>query len=277
MGEHLVNDAKNREYSPGEKFYTREVAAQYELLRRNDRYWSWEDDVVDHCLRVFQINNKVADCPVGTGRFMEIYARYDLQVFGIDISFDMLNEADKKIAAAGLTGQVELIQADVSTMVLEAPAAEALVCFRLLHLISDKNMDDLIRGLAAIPSRYIFLQQFSVRDYDLRRVLRRILYAVGSKKISFFRKLKYIYRTARALIAAFFVPRKAPHSNQHKENTFCDVTYSHSLSRVINSFARHGFCMTESFDVRDNEHLQGESGCYLSMVVVLEKAASLGE
>jgi hypothetical protein len=276
MSDHLVNEEKNREHSPGEKFYTREVAAQYETLRQNDRYWTWENDVVDHCLRTFQVADKIADCPVGTGRFMDIYARYGLQVLGIDISPDMLNEAGKKVEATGLAGRVELIQADASSMALEHPVAEALVCFRLLHLISDNNLDDLIKGLSAIPSRYIFLQQFSVKDYNPGRVAGRVLHAIGSGEISFVRKLKYVYRTLRALIAALLGPREAPSANQHKENTFCDVTYAHPLPRILAAFAQHGFLMKDSFDFRDNAHLMGESGCYLSMVIVMQKAPPLG-
>lgn len=271
-----TNKEINREHSPGERFYTREVAAQYESLRQNDRYWAWEDGIVEQCLRTFQVVDRIADCPVGTGRFLDIYARHGLRVFGIDISPDMLNEAGKKVAVSGLAGRVELIQADVSSMALDHPVAEALVCFRLLHLISDKNLDDLIKGLAAIPSRYIFLQQFSVKDYNPKRVAGRVLHAIGSGEIGFVRKLKYIYRTLRSLVAAFVGLRETPSANQHKENTFCDVTYAHPLSRILDAFARHGFIMKDSFDFRDNAHLMGESGCYLSMVMVMQKAPRVG-
>lgn len=275
MRNDLVKE-ENREHSPGEKFYTREVAAQYETLRQNDRYWAWENDVVDHCLRAFHVDEKIVDCPVGTGRFMDIYGRHGLQVLGIDISRDMLNEASKKVAATGLEGQVELIQADASTLALDHPVAKALVCFRLLHLISDKGLDEVVRGLTAIPSQYIFLQVFSVKDFNFRRVAGRVAHAIGSGEISFVRKLKYVYRTLRALIAALLGPREVPSANQHKENTFCDVTYAHPLPRILAAFAQHGFIMKDSFDFRDNAHLMGESGCYLSMVMVMQKAPPLG-
>ena len=245
MSDHLVNEEKIRERSPGEKFYTREVAAQYETLRQNDRYWAWENDVVDHCLRMFQVVDQIADCPVGTGRFMDIYARHGLRVLGIDISPDMLTEAGKKVEANGLAGRVELIQADASSLALDHPVAKALVCFRLLHLISDKNLDEVVRGLAAIPTQYIFLQVFSVKDFNFRRVAGRVAHAIGSGEISFARKLKYVYRTLRALIAALLGPREAPAANQHKENTFCDVTYAHPLPRILAAFAQHGFIMKD--------------------------------
>lgn len=275
MRDDLVK-TESREHSPGEKFYTREVATQYEALRKNDRYWAWENDVVDHCLHAFHIDEKIADCPVGTGRFMDIYGRHGLQVLGIDISRDMLNEASKKVASAGLEGRVELIQADASTLALDQPVAKALVCFRLIHLISDKSLDEVVRGLAAIPSQYIFLQVFSVKDFNFLRVVGRVAHAIGSCEISFVRKLKYVYRTLRAMIAASLRFMEPPPANQHKENTFCDTTYAHPMPRILAAFAEHGFIMKDSFDFRDNAHLMGESGCYLSMVMVMQKAPSLG-
>ena len=231
MRDDLVKDEINRERSPGEKFYTREVASQYEMLRQNDRYWAWENDVLGNCLRTFQVDEKVADCPVGTGRFLDIYGRLGLRVLGIDISIDMLNEAGKKVGPAGLEGRVELVQADASSLALDHPAAKALVCFRLLHLISDKNLKEVVRGLVAIPSDYIFLQVFTVKDFNLHRLAGRVAHAIGSTEIGLGRKLKYIYRTLRALVSALLGPREVTPVNQHEENTFCDVTYAHPLSR----------------------------------------------
>ena len=275
MSDKLVKTESEREHSPGEKFYTREVAAQYEALRQNDRYWAWENEIVDHCLRTFQVGDQIADCPVGTGRFMDIYARHGLRVAGIDISRDMLDEASKKVAAAGLTGRVELIQADASGMGLEQALAKALICFRLLHLISDSNLNGVVKGLAAIPSQTIFLQVFNVKDFNPGRVAGRVLHALGSGEIGVVRKLKYVYRTLRALGAALIGPKKAAPANQHKQNTFCDVTYAHPLSRILSTFAQHGFHMKDSFDFRDNAHLMGESGCHISMVLVLQKSSPL--
>jgi len=271
-----MKDEGCREKSPGEIFYTSDVAVQYETLRQNDRYWAWENDIVDQCLRTFNVNGRVADCPVGTGRFIGIYGGRGLQVLGIDISKDMLDEASKKIAVSGLENQVELIQADVSNLALDFPVVNALVCFRLLHLISEKNLREVVSGLAAISSQYIFLQIFSVNDFNIRRVVGRVIHAISSSEIGFVRKLKYIYRTLRVMAVAKLGPKEVPSANQHKENTFCDVTYVHNLSNILVNFESHGFSMVDSFDFRDNAHLMGESGCYLSMVLVMKKTNSLG-
>ena len=274
MSEDFVKIVSKREHSPGEKFYTREVAMQYEALRQNDRYWNWENEIVDHCLGTFQVGDQIADCPVGTGRFMNIYARHGLRLLGIDISADMLEEARTKVETTVMAGRVELIQADASSMGLDQPLTKALICFRLLHLISDSNLNGVVKGLAAIPSQTIFLQVFTVKDFNPGRVAGRLLHALGSCEIGVAKKLKYVYRTLRALGAALIGPKQAPAANQHKQNTFCDVTYAHPLSRILSSFAQHGFYMKDSFDLRDHAHLQGESGCYISMVLVLEKRST---
>jgi hypothetical protein len=270
VSDQFFQDIKARSRSPGETFYTREVAAKYEELRKNDRYWSWENDILDQCLRAFGDLREIADCPVGTGRFMDIYASHNLRVVGIDISTDMLEEAGNKINASGMEGRVQLVEADISNLALREPVAEALVCFRLLHLISDNNLDDVISGLAMIPSRHIILQQFSVKDYNIGRALRRVFHALFSK-ISLTRKIKYICRTLRDMIVGGLGLRPVSVFSRHKKNTFCDVTYSHSLARVLNAFARRGFIMKCIFDFKDNEHLMGESGSYLSVIIVMEK------
>lgn len=275
MREKLANK-KNRDRSPGEKFYTREVAAQYEKLRQNDRYWAWENSVLNHCLNTFKITEKIADCPVGTGRFMDVYERHGLKLLGIDISPDMLSEAAKKIEAAGMRGRAELIQADVSTLALDYPVAKALVCFRLVHLISRKSLGEVIRGLVKIPSEYIFLQAFTVKDFNYRRVARRTASAIGSEEINFINKLKYVYRTFRALIAGLLGSERASSKSQHEENTFCDVTYTHSLPRILDLFSQHGFTMQYSYELRDEAHLNSESGCNISTIMVLHKAPAVG-
>lgn len=274
MSENFVNMESKREYSPGEKFYTRQVVEQYEALRQNDRYWAWENKVVDHCLGAFQVGDRITDCPVGTGRFMDIYARHGLRLLGIDISPDMLEEARTKVDAAGMVGRVELIQADASSFRQLQRPTNALICFRLLHLISDSNLDGVVQGLAALPSQTIFLQVFTVKDYKFERVAARVLNALRSSEIGIVRKLKYVYRTLRGLGMALISPRRLSAVNQHEQNTFCDVTYSHPLSRILYSFAHHDFHMQDRFECRDKDHLMGESGCYISMIVVLNKSAA---
>lgn len=274
MSEDFVKTVSKRAHSPGEKFYTREVAAQYEALRKNDRYWTWENEIVDHCLGTFQVGDQIADCPVGTGRFMDIYARHGLRLLGIDISADMLEEARTKVETTSMAGRVEFIQADASSMGLDQPLTKALICFRLLHLISDSNLNGVVKGLAGIPSQTIFLQVFTVKDFNPGRVAGRLLHAVGSREIGVVRKMKYVYRTLRALGAGLIGPRQAPAASQHKQNTFCDVTYAHPLSRILSSFAQHDFHMKDSFDLRDSAHLMGESGCFISMAIVLEKRST---
>jgi len=275
MSNYIPKD-QNVDYSPGEKFYTQKVASRYDELRKNDRYWIWENTVLDQCIEMIQTADKIADCPVGTGRFMDIYKKYGLRVLGMDISRDMLNEASKKVADLTLTGGVELIQADISTLTLDRPIANALVCFRLLHLISHNRLSDVINGLASIPSKYIFLQIFLVKDVNLRRTLYRVLSAVRSDKINLITKLKYLYRTIKAVIVNSLFRRQVPSFNKHEENSLCDVMYSHTLSSIITTFEQNSFTLKRCFELRDDVHLRSESGCYLSTIVVLKKESLIG-
>jgi hypothetical protein len=268
------NAASVINHSPGETFYTHDVATQYEALRKNDRYWEWENQILEKCMLALKVDEIVADCPVGTGRFFDIYSRKQLQVWGIDISEDMLREAEKKIAGTALASRTKLTQTDVSTLEMDNPAAQALVCFRLLHLISDEQLSTIVQGLSKIPSQYIFLQVFGLKDYSIKNVVRRIGYALASGDITFIRKLKYVYRSLRAQ-AGKFIKKTAPKPvKSHEKSTFCDTTYSHDINTVLKAFSLHGFVKTTQFDFMDKGHLMGESASYLSMILVLENAGN---
>lgn len=263
----------NTELSPGEKFYTKEVAENYEKLRKADRYWSWENKILMHCLEKYSINGKVADCPLGTGRFLDIYLMHELNILGIDISPNMLRIAREKVDNSYLKDRVELIQADASELSFDNPISNSLVCFRLLHLISCRRLNDVVRGLAAIPSEYIFLQVFLLKDFDFRRVMQRLFYAICSREINFVSKLKYIYRTLRSSVAYSLGYNKPNSTAKHELNTLCDVTYSHHLSSVLKAFRANDFTMIDSFDLKDTDHLMRESGCSISMVLVMKKVS----
>lgn len=274
MKSDLNNSAQIKEQSPGETFYTHNVAEQYELLRKSDRYWDWENKIIDKCLMLVRDGAVVADCPVGTGRFFGAYGRHHLEVLGIDISADMLREAEKKIFDSGLTGKTRLMQADVSNMQLKFPQADALVCFRLLHLISEKNIDDIVAGLSKLPSQYVFLQIFAVKDYDPRSVVRRIMSTLRSNNIGLVRKLKYLYRTIRSIAVYIFGIRRNRVVKAHELDTFCDVTYSHNIKNVLSMFASYGFEKVEQYDLLDKDHMMGESGANVSMILVMKKEVS---
>ena len=41
--------------------------------------------------------NSIIDIPIGTGRFLEFYKKYTFDIYGVDISADMLKKTKEKI------------------------------------------------------------------------------------------------------------------------------------------------------------------------------------
>ena len=72
--------------------YYGDHAKNYEAARENEPAWRGEHAAVARLLR----NGPVIDCPVGTGRFVELYRSRGLDFLGVDVSDDMLRIARER-------------------------------------------------------------------------------------------------------------------------------------------------------------------------------------
>ena len=80
----------------------------------------------------------VADVATGTGAVaMALARRYPCRVIGIDQSPDMLAGARARIAAAGLHGRIDLVEADAEGLPLEPASVDALTHTYLLRYVDD--------------------------------------------------------------------------------------------------------------------------------------------
>jgi demethylmenaquinone methyltransferase/2-methoxy-6-polyprenyl-1,4-benzoquinol methylase len=90
----------------------------------------------------------VADVATGTGAVaIALARRYPCRVIGIDQSPDMLAGARTRIAAAGLDGRIELVEADAEGLPLEPGSVDALTHTYLLRYVDDPAA--VLRRLAA--------------------------------------------------------------------------------------------------------------------------------
>jgi demethylmenaquinone methyltransferase/2-methoxy-6-polyprenyl-1,4-benzoquinol methylase len=90
----------------------------------------------------------VADIATGTCAVaMALARRYPSHVVGIDQSPDMLAGARERIAAAGLTERIDLIEADAERLPLEPGSVDALTHTYLLRYVDDPAA--VLRTLAA--------------------------------------------------------------------------------------------------------------------------------
>jgi ubiquinone/menaquinone biosynthesis C-methylase UbiE len=79
----------------GAQKYHGEVAKGYDAKREDTDKWRNEQAIVERWIRELAPKS-VLDIPVGTGRFLPLYAELGCHVIGRDLSSDMLQEAAKK-------------------------------------------------------------------------------------------------------------------------------------------------------------------------------------
>lgn len=115
------------------KKYNGAVARDYEEKRSGTPKWKAEHLAVDHFLNDLQPRATVLDVPVGTGRFASIYAQHDLRCVGMDVSPDMLAQADTHMRDRYVP--YTRVCADAVTLD-KLPEADAVVCVRFLNWLS---------------------------------------------------------------------------------------------------------------------------------------------
>lgn len=82
----------------GASKYHGQVAKGYDAKREDTEKWRVEQRIIEDMLTECADGSVVLDCPMGTGRFIEVAGRKKFTVIGIDRQRDMLNIAGAKIA-----------------------------------------------------------------------------------------------------------------------------------------------------------------------------------
>jgi hypothetical protein len=135
--------------------YDRQAATVYEEVRR-DQKWDLEERVFDELYERVRPRT-VLDCPVGTGRFIDRYARDGVRALGVDLSDHMLAEAARKIPAGA---DIRLVKGDV----LDPGGSAALgrdhdliVCVRFVYAVARRDLPILFRNFAATGARHLLV------------------------------------------------------------------------------------------------------------------------
>jgi len=133
------------------KRYLGKDALNYEAKRVNRDKWIGEDKKVKEFLNDLSRGTSILDIPCGTGRFFPFYRERGFKVLGVDISPDMITQAQKR---AGDVVDVEMGNIFNIGLFKEF---NVVLCVRFLNLIEP---EDFKRALAemqnASRSRVIF-------------------------------------------------------------------------------------------------------------------------
>lgn len=131
--------------------YAGEIATLYEKRRMDKAKWIGEDRKVKTYLSDLSKGAVILDIPCGTGRFFPFYREKGFKVLGVDISPDMISQAEKR---AGNTITVE--KGSIFSIGL-FKEFNVVVCIRFLNLIEPEDVKMALAEMQyASRSRVIF-------------------------------------------------------------------------------------------------------------------------
>lgn len=136
--------------------YTGEIASEYELRRSGSKKWNNEQDTVELFLHKVTDSQKVGgvlDVPVGTGRFIPLYKKLDLDATGVDVSEDMIAKAQK--TANDTNYQISLQEGDILDISTIDSKPDVIINIRLLNWFSLAEVETVLKHCYELESKYV--------------------------------------------------------------------------------------------------------------------------
>jgi ubiquinone/menaquinone biosynthesis C-methylase UbiE len=170
---------------PARHRYQGEVAERYLEHRAGDRKWRLEQEVMQRLIAALPPGSAILDLPIGTGRYLELYAAGGHRVVGLDISPDMLRLSRDGAGADAIAG---LVRGDAAAIPLRDGAVDYVVSTRLMNWFPAPVFARAVAELARVASRGLVL---GVRE--VQRIALPQLPAMGrelaSEPVASFRRL----------------------------------------------------------------------------------------
>ena len=228
------------------EFYEGLTVADYDRKRRTHRSWRAEQAALDDFLRKITLppGSVVLDVPVGTGRFLDSYARYGFRVLGIDISADMVTMSRGRAAALGLQSATFTL-GDATQLQFPDKSVDLAVCVRFLNHLELDTIRSVIAELTRVSRRYLIVHA-------------RIALAGGGVSgpalvINAFRRGA---ERLAAFVARFFKKKKVADR----------AATIHAAAAIREIFERAGLRILEDVVVNRRTHLDFEARMYLLIV-----------
>jgi SAM-dependent methyltransferase len=106
-------------------------------------------------LERFPEGTSLLDIPVGTGRFIELYAERRFKATGIDVSSSMLAVAKEKTAL--ISPDTCLLTGDILALAYPAKAFDVAVCIRLMQWMGKDDFRAALAELVRVTRRAIII------------------------------------------------------------------------------------------------------------------------
>ncbi len=221
----------------GKTAYKGDIAINYQQDRMVEPIWGKEQQWMSDFLQNVNDNAVILDIPVGSGRFLELYASKKLEIFGMDISADMV--AVSQLAQDGIINKnavVKLSVGDAENLDMADNAVDYIFCFRLFHLIPFVNIKKILKEFHRVSKGPVVIEVFNSSLLQKQDVS----LSSGLKKIK--QKLK------RVLFAPKDSPAEMPNAWAHITN----FSYPHHL--LIKAIKSAGFKNIDTQKIDDGEN-----------------------
>jgi len=148
----------------GYRPYVGQRVRTYERLRAAQPEWTRERAIIAAALTAMRPGDTVLDVPVGTGRFLPLYAERGLSVTGVDLSPDMLAEARRKPTGA------RLLVGDVcgDLVKLLGGFVDYAVCLRLLNWLTPFEAERAVGQLLRVTRTAVWVELWSADKAGLK-------------------------------------------------------------------------------------------------------------
>lgn len=171
--EHLKNNLKNNVYDETTIHYKGDVAKFYNKNRTSSLKWKREQKIMEKIISNFSPKSTILDLPIGTGRLLPFYDSCDHQVYGVDISRDMLEETSKAIK--GINANVDLIEGDIEKIPLPDNSVDYVVCMRLFNLVPFSSVEIGLKEFCRVSRDRIFFQVRVVENIGLIKLMAKMV------------------------------------------------------------------------------------------------------
>ncbi len=144
-------------------------SARFYLNKRlKQEKWHAEQDIVKKILSTYPDNISILDVPFGTGRFVPFYLEKNMDVYGIDISQDMIDVAKETLGDD--FNKIKIQIGDSTRLPYKDNFFDITVSFRFLSdIVSFKKAKKTLAEISRV-TRSIALLQVSIRGINLEDV-----------------------------------------------------------------------------------------------------------
>lgn len=156
----------------GKYAYSGAIASKYESDRLAEPLWAAEQEYVKQWVSTLPPNTSVIDVPVGTGRFLAMYAERRLRVLGVDVSSDMIAEARGK--ASECRSDCELLVGDAEALGLPDKSFDYVLCWRLAHLLPPPVLGKVLREFSRVSRNGVVVEVLSLHERGGSPIISRI-------------------------------------------------------------------------------------------------------